>query len=125
MHIDPSVPGYCQCHRPYEPAPRGPYPYLKDAAVEALPVTKVRACRILPPLPIPETFRNGLANERTPRVICAGSDVRTTERRRRQREADAEAHAEAQRSRRWQGVASIGGPARRAARANAGAVFAR
>ena len=38
MHIDSSVPGYCECHRPYEPEPRPPYPYLKDAVVKAVPV---------------------------------------------------------------------------------------
>ena len=119
MRIDPSVPGYCECHRPYEPIPRRAYPYLKDVEAEAGPVIAGRPCRILPPLPIGDSLTNGRATDRTPSVIYADSDLPTTQRRRRQREADA------QRSRDRQGAGSLGSPARRAARARASAVFAR
>jgi hypothetical protein len=121
MRIDPTVPGYCECHRPYEPVPRRPYPYLKDAQTDALPVIAGRPCRILPPLPIRDTPAIGRATDRTPSVICTDSDLRTTQRRRRQREAD----AEALRSRGWQGAGPVGSAARRAARIRAGAVFGR
>jgi hypothetical protein len=78
MKIDETVPGFCRCRSAYTPNKSRPYPYLPSARVEEAPTARGRrTCRILPPLPIPETFRNGLATARTPRVIRAGSDVRT------------------------------------------------
>jgi hypothetical protein len=79
MRIDETVPGFCRCRSAYMPHERRPYPYLRSERVEEdLPTaTRRRRLRILAPLPIRERFRNGLATDRTPSVIKAGSDVRT------------------------------------------------
>ena len=78
MRLDENLPGFCRCHSAYMPHARRPYPYLSSerAQDESAPVRR-RALRIVAPLPVPTTFRNGLATERTPSVIKAGSDVRT------------------------------------------------
>jgi hypothetical protein len=81
MRIDESLPGFCRCRSAYTPHERQPYPYLSSERAEDLPTTTTaprrRTLRIVAPLPVPNTFRNGLATERTPSVIKAGSDVRT------------------------------------------------
>jgi hypothetical protein len=78
MRIDETVPGYCRCHSAYAPHERQPYPYLRSERAEDPAIeTRRRRLRILAPLPVREQFRNGLATERTPSVIKAGSDVRT------------------------------------------------
>jgi hypothetical protein len=78
MRIDESLPGFCRCHSAYMPHERRPYPYLSSEQAEDVPIpARRRTLRILAPLPVPSTFRNGLATERTPSVIKAGSDVRT------------------------------------------------
>jgi hypothetical protein len=78
MRIDETLPGFCRCHSAYAPHERRPYPYLpSERAVDPATATARRRLRILAPLPVPDTFRNGLATERTPSVIKAGSDVRT------------------------------------------------
>jgi hypothetical protein len=80
MRIDETVPGFCRCRSAYTPHERQPYPYLSSERAEDLANTTAprrRVLRIVAPLPVPNTFRNGLATERTPSVIKAGSDVRT------------------------------------------------
>jgi hypothetical protein len=78
MRIDETLPGFCRCHSAYAPHERAPYPYLRsERAEDPATATPRRRLRILAPLPVPDTFRNGLATERTPSVIKAGSDVRT------------------------------------------------
>jgi hypothetical protein len=95
MRIDETIPGFCCCRSAYAPHARQPYPYLSPETDEDTPTaTPSRRLRILAPLPIPETFRNGLATERTPRVIKTGSDVRTdTAQRHRDRQARADVGA--------------------------------
>ncbi len=96
MRIDETIPGFCRCRSAYTPHARQPYPYLsletdEDPSTATAPS---RRLRILAPLPIPETFRNGLATDRTPRVIKTGSDVRTdTAQRHRDRQARADVRA--------------------------------
>ncbi|MEA2384680.1 MAG: hypothetical protein QOH72_4651 [Solirubrobacteraceae bacterium] len=79
MRLDETLPGFCRCQSAYTPHERQPYPYLRSerAADDPASATRNRRLRILAPLPVPNTFRNGLATERTPSVIKAGSDVRT------------------------------------------------
>jgi hypothetical protein len=80
MRIDETLPGFCRCRSAYTPHERQPYPYLSTTETDEDPLTPTprrRRLRILAPLPVPETFRNGLATERTPRVIKPGSDLRT------------------------------------------------
>jgi hypothetical protein len=79
MRLDETLPGFCECQSAYTPHERRPYPYLPSERAEDHPstATRQRRLRILPHLPVPNTFRNGLATERTPSVIKAGSDVRT------------------------------------------------
>ena len=78
MRIDETIPGFCCCRSAYEPHSRHPYPYLAPETDDGPPTaTPARRLRILAPLPVPDTFRNGKATERTPSVIRAGSDVCT------------------------------------------------
>jgi hypothetical protein len=78
MRIDETLPGFCRCRSAYTAHERQPYPYLRSEKAADPPTdTRRRRLRILAPLPVPNTFRNGLATERTPSVIKAGSDVRT------------------------------------------------
>jgi hypothetical protein len=79
MRIDETVPGFCRCRSAYTPHERLPYPYLSaDKAEEGSGAPpRHRRLRLTAPLPVPNTFRNGLATEHTPSVIRAGSDVRT------------------------------------------------
>jgi hypothetical protein len=77
MQIDETVPGFCRCRSPYTPHGREPYPYLSAETDEGQPSPPSRRLRVVAPLPVTDTFRNGLATERTPRVIKPGSDVRT------------------------------------------------
>ena len=96
MRIDETIPGFCRCRSAYTPHSRQPYPYLSPETDEDPAPTKTssRRVRILAPLPIPETFRNGLATERTPRVIKPGSDFRTDiAQRHRDRQARADVAA--------------------------------
>jgi hypothetical protein len=92
MRLDETLPGFCRCRSAYTPHDRQPYPYLSAETDEDPPTaTPRRRLRILAPLPVPDTFRNGLATERTPRVIKPGSDFRTDIARRhrnRQERAD-------------------------------------
>ena len=75
MHIDETVPGFCRCRSAYTPHRRQPYPYLSAETDEDPPTaTSSGRLRILTPLPVPDTFRNGKATEHTPSVIRAGSD---------------------------------------------------
>lgn len=88
MQIDETVPGFCRCRSAYTPHDRQPYPYLAPETDDGPPTaTTARRLRILAPLPVPDTFRNGKATERTPSVIKVGSDIRTeTARRHRDRQ---------------------------------------
>jgi hypothetical protein len=78
MRLDESLPGFCRCRSAYTPHERHPDPYLlSERAEDPSIATRARRLRIVAPLPVPDSFRNGLATERTPSVIRAGSDVRT------------------------------------------------